>query len=354
MTKTDLKSSRYKAIEGLRFLSIFQICIWHMSYPITSAGFLGVEFFFVLAGFFMYGNAVKSDSLGVCEYTARKLSKFYFKLILTLILTHAVYYQGVMTEFQRNMLHPLLRFISEALLLQSLGIFESGLNKPVWFFSILIYGGAIVYALAKYYTKLSIRIIFPVVLVLYFAYTFKNGTIETLENWDVVGIVPIAMARGFSEIGLGILVGYGFYMYGEKISRHIKVLNCVSMISLALYVAIIVDGREYAQYALIFIPILICSALIRETVINQMFTGEFWLSLGRLSFDVFIIHYPLLALFRHFLFVECGLPLWGVAMLYYIALIPSAYVFDKVAQYLHKLIFRGAEMSCSAINIDER
>lgn len=333
------REGRNPAIEALRFLSIFQICLWHMSYPFTAAGFLGVEFFFVLAGFFMYRTAVRPDGPGILAYTFRKLRKFWFKIIFALILTYAIFYQGIILEIQENWLIPVLRFISEALLLQSIGSFVHGLNNPIWFFSALIYGGALVYGMSKYYTKISIRLVFPIITVLYFAYTFKNGTQETLENWDVVGCIPLALVRGICEISFGVLIGYIYFNYGERLKYHINVLNLVAVVALVLYLAIITDNRRFSQYALVFIPVLICAATTPNTIFDKLLCGKVWIFLGRISFDIFIIHYPLIALFRHFLLVEAALPLWLVAMLYYLALIPSAYIFDRVAAKIKSLLF---------------
>lgn len=72
--KLNESTRRNTAIEALRFLSIFQICLWHMSYPVTVAGFLGVEFFFILAGIFLYKNATKVNSPGVVGYSLHSLA----------------------------------------------------------------------------------------------------------------------------------------------------------------------------------------------------------------------------------------------------------------------------------------
>lgn len=340
MTFQKITSHRNSTIEALRFLTIFQICLWHMSFPVTKAGFLGVEFFFILAGVFMYKSAISPNSPGVFLWTVNKLQKFYFKIVLALLLTHAVYYEGLIAEFHENWLHPIVRFISELLLLQSTGSFEFGINCPIWFFSTLIYGGALVYALTKYYTNVSIRIIFPVLGLFYFAYTFQNGATESLENWDVIGCIPLSLVRGVSEIGFGVVIGYIFYNYGEVLQRHLKLMNVVSIISLVLYLAIVINNRQYSQYALIFIPVLICSALTQGSVLSRILRGKMWLFLGGISFDIFIIHYPLIAIFRHFLLVWAGLPLWLVAILYYITLVPAAYIFNRVAEKLQKVLFK--------------
>lgn len=335
-----INSHRNSTIEALRFLTIFQICLWHMSFPVTAAGFLGVEFFFILAGIFIYKSAIKPNSPGVVSWTINKLQKFYFKIVLALLLTHAVYYKGLIAEFQENRLHPIVKFISELLLLQSTGSFEFGINCPIWFFSTLIYGGALVYALTKYYTNVSIRIIFPVIAICYFAYTFQNGTTESLENWDVIGCIPLSLVRGISEIGFGVVIGYVFYHYSEIFQSHLKIMNVVSIISVVLYLAIVISNRQYSQYALIFIPVLICTALTPGSALSRILRGKIWLFLGGISFDIFIIHYPLIAVFRHFLLVSAGLPLWLVAALYYITLIPAAYIFNRIAEKLQKVLFK--------------
>lgn len=334
------KLQRNSTVEALRFLTVFQICLWHMSYPVTAAGFLGVEFFFILAGIFMYKNAVKPNSLGVCSWTIQKLQKFYFKIVVALIFTRIIYYEGLIVEFHKNWLHPILRFISELLMLQSIGTFESGINCPTWFFSTLIYGGALVYALTKYYTKVSIRLLFPVIAILYFAYTFNNGTTETLENWDVVGFIPLSLVRGVCEIGFGVVVGYMYFNYNKILQSNLKFLNIAAFVSFILYLAIVIDNRQLSQYALIFIPVLICTALTQGSLFSKYLNGKIWIFLGALSFDIFIIHYPLIAIFRHFLLVTANLPLWLVATFYYISLVPVAYIFNIVCGKMQKVLFR--------------
>lgn len=334
------KLQRNSSIEALRFLTIFQICLWHMSFPVTKAGFLGVEFFFILAGIFIYNTASSFCSPGVLSWTIRKLQKFYFKIVLALILTYLVYYEGVIAEFHDNWLHPILRFISELLMLQSIGVFEPGINCPTWFFSTLIYGGALVYSLTKYYTRVSIRVVFPIIAISYFAYTFQNGTTESLENWDVIGFIPLSLVRGICEMGFGVVIGYVYFNYRDILLRHLKALDMIAIVSLILYLSIVIDNRQLSQYALFFIPVLICAALTQDSVFYKYLNGKTWIFLGSLSFDIFIIHYPLIAIFRHFLLVSANLPLWLVATLYYVSLVPAAYMFNLFSQKIQKALFR--------------
>ena len=114
----------------------------------------------------------------------------------------------------------------------------------------------------------------------------------------------------------------------------------IAIVSLILYLSIVIDNRQLSQYALFFIPVLICAALTQDSVFYKYLNGKTWIFLGSLSFDIFIIHYPLIAIFRHFLLVSANLPLWLVATLYYVSLVPAAYMFNLFSQKIQKALFR--------------
>ena len=76
MTSVTKSTNRNTAIEALRFFSIMQIAIWHLDWSFINAGFLGVEFYFILAGVFLYKNATKPNAPGVIGYTVNKARKF--------------------------------------------------------------------------------------------------------------------------------------------------------------------------------------------------------------------------------------------------------------------------------------
>ena len=75
------QNNRNTAIEALRFIVMLQICLWHYHDGIGTmqAGFIGVEFFFILSGIFLYRTATRSQSPGILEFTLRKAGKFYIQ-----------------------------------------------------------------------------------------------------------------------------------------------------------------------------------------------------------------------------------------------------------------------------------
>lgn len=130
---------------------MLQICLWHYHDGIGTmqAGFIGVEFFFILSGIFLYRTATRSQSPGILEFTLRKAGKFYIDYLMAIIAAYIVFMPNLIEAFRYDTLHTLLQPIGQLLMIQNIGPFYGGINTPLWFFSVLIYGGAIVYALTN-------------------------------------------------------------------------------------------------------------------------------------------------------------------------------------------------------------
>lgn len=330
-----IKKTRINSIEALRFFSIIQLAIWHIDNSIIKAGFVGAEFYFILAGLFLYKNSISNKADSILGYTINKLKKFYFQYFVAWLFVCICYYKYVSETIKGDLLGSLLNVFSELLLIQGVGSFGFGYNTPQWFFSVLIYGGAIIYGLTKYYPKVSIRCIFPLAIILFLGYTFNYGTAFKLETWSTVGMLPFPMIRGMVEISFGVIVGYIYFNYKEIIIKNIRFVNVSSIISLMQYCAIVVMGAEHSSYVFIFIPIILISSLISQSWFYGLFRHSIWAKLGKLSYSIYVIHMILVGLCRHFLHVVCGLEMPIVVLIYVLLLVPSAYLFNKFCKIIY-------------------
>ena len=80
------------AIQFWRYLFTCLICILHFEtqyfsgeQPFFLCGYLGVEFFFILSGFFMVKHAERSQETAL-EYTWGRIKRFYPDLLISWIL----------------------------------------------------------------------------------------------------------------------------------------------------------------------------------------------------------------------------------------------------------------------------
>lgn len=337
-----INTQRNTAIEGLRFIFMIQICVWHYFGPFgfMKAGFLGVEFYFILAGYFIYYNVSKSqNTLSTIHYSLKKVKKFYIEYVLALLLTYIVSYPLVVRGINNNgVLFEILKFFGQLLFIQNTGPFPNGYNSPVWFFSILVWGGGLVYLLTRDFKRLSLSIFYPLLLILFLSYCFQeNG--KGLEQWGVVGgAFPIALIRGVAEMGFGVIIGYAYDKYLKKITLATNLINVILIISVLFYCWISLT-KSGVQYSFIFIPIILLSAFYPSSITCKLFQNIIWNKLGKLSFSLFLIHVPLGRVIKNFPFFNLGVDspnaVYGF-IIYLILLVPLSYYFMLFAEFIRK------------------
>lgn len=327
--------SRINAIECLRFIFIILICCWHFESGLNflNAGYLGVEFFFILSGFFMYDSIFKKSPMSVTRYTIIKLKKFYFQYIIALILIYVVNYKQITIAYHNNgLFNETLSFIKQILLLQDVGPFGGGYNLPTWFFSILIWGGGMVYVLTKNFPKFSICILFPFSLLMFLT-VCMNDPVPTFERWGYNDFIPWPLIRGIIEIGYGVSLRYLFLENTIYLGSYRLVLDCSAIISIVFLAGIILLGSVYIAYSFIFIPFLIISAVYRNGLLYNILKSQFWNKLGKLSFTIFLIHYPLKVIIST-ISENFEIDVYSSFLFYLALLIPCSYFFNFICNKL--------------------
>lgn len=145
-----MMKDRKTPLEALRFIFMLVLCMIHYDYDfsITSLhhGYLVVEFFFMLSGFFIYTTYQKHPEKGCLDYTINKGKKFVIPvsicLLLQMLLDRKTYFYLPETVNADTLLDKYFSHMHEFLFLQSIGLTD---NKPIifplWFISVLIVGG---------------------------------------------------------------------------------------------------------------------------------------------------------------------------------------------------------------------
>lgn len=73
-----MKSNRNVAIDAMRFFFMCILCPFHC--PAVNPfpnGYIAVEFFFILAGFFIYQSYRKHSDVGTVDFTWKKIKRFF-------------------------------------------------------------------------------------------------------------------------------------------------------------------------------------------------------------------------------------------------------------------------------------
>ncbi|MBR1787838.1 MAG: acyltransferase [Bacteroidaceae bacterium] len=289
---------RNVSIEAFRFFFMVNLCLWHMEESIHFQyhGYLVVEFFFMLSGVLLYRSFLRHPEIGNLEYTVRKVKRFWIEYFIAMVLTFFMYYRGIFekvsvqsnTAFEKGF-NFTLQLITDSLMIRG-GIFLPMGNWPTWYLSVLLIGGAIIYALLKNYHRQSITLFLPLACLIIYGYFFPQGKEQHIENWDTINGFSMPIVRGVAEMGTGVLLYRLFIQKKATIIAHHLLLNWLSAISLVILILMMVLPEFRDAYVIVFMPVFIMGLLYEDSWWNKMFKSRVWLFLGGLTYEMLLVH----------------------------------------------------------------
>lgn len=291
-----IKTRKNNSIEFFRFLFMAILIAWHGRFGFFAHGYLVVEFFFILSGYFIYQSFYRKQK-NTLSYVGCRIRRTYLEysiacLCMFCISILSTYYNGK----DASVLNSILKLISELLLLQNIGIFDGGFNYPLWYFSVLIWGGGGLYSLLQYNRKLTVNIILPIFILSFYTYIFgKQKSIEYLE----MNIFYIPMLRGLADMSIGIMMARLFSHILSIEGRYLKFFNIFALLSFILSIIVITLPETHDKYFLIFIPILLWNSLNEKGLIYKIFNHNIFSALGGITFEMYLLHAAILRLLSH-------------------------------------------------------
>lgn len=102
---------------------------------------------------------------------------------------------------------------------QCLGLTDKiAINHPLWFMSILIFGGGILYSLLHNFNQKAISLYIPLICLWGFPFILDNGNHAFQNQMNLFGIQSW-MIRGVADMGLGVLTAYILQVKFESFNR---------------------------------------------------------------------------------------------------------------------------------------
>ena len=342
---------KMNSIEAFRFVFMLIICIWHyQSKKALAHGYMAVEFFFILSGVLMFFSSNKEYALGTLDYTMKKVKRFApdcLLLIAYVNLRHMIL--PVLLGRKELDVSWLLQALPESLFLQNTGIYTGGVNFPMWYVSVLLFGGAFVYALLRFNKRLALSIILPMIVLVGYTYIFSMDKRGRIDSFDLHGGIYTPMLRGVCGISLGVVLGYIFVLKKQYI-QCVKtwVIDALGMISLCLFLifAIFPTSQSYDRYLLIIVPFLLLACFVEKSLFNKLFGNKCWAILGGYSWQMLVYHgriiIPLYVLLKTAF--KFAIPLWLDLLLFSIVCVGVSAFFKmlvpKITLIVRKMVFK--------------
>lgn len=248
-----------------------------------------VEFFFILSGYLVYKYINKNSLFKsfILKKAMRLLPLVAISAITFEILFH--FYQLIYHQPWYDGKISVWGTIITSLGVQDGWVFENpNINNPVWYVSVLMLCYIIFYLLTYIGKRCKIPCYYLYILMIFIGLGIKNYSIE-------LPFFNSTSSRGYYSFFTGVMLCV--LMKGRTFNFKTAIK---SLIILIVTILLMIFRPEYMEdnidYILtfIFFPTLII--FFKTPLFNYLFKFKIWRFLGRVSYNVYIWHIPLLML----------------------------------------------------------
>lgn len=288
-------------IELYRFVMILFVALFHFyedcNSPVYVRGYLGVDFFFVISGYFLmvhflkYYNAQKSATLQAVEYISDKFRKLYPPYFISLIIMTLIIWAhdggGLSNLF-------LITWMSkwQYFLLHSVGAPTVSLIRSTWFLSPLFLVSFFIYFCLCRKKDLFVGLC-PVISILTLAFLAQKYGILPIQ-FTYNGFLVGGILRGLPEMTLGIFLAYlveEYYKQKEVKEYRLWFLVFIRVLCYGMLLYIMAVSSMDIEDFSIFIPtcILILYSFLHPIHLPEVIE-KICCYFGKISYWIYLIH----------------------------------------------------------------
>lgn len=289
------------AINGWRGILAFCILMLHFdgiywgNQIKFATGYLAVDGFFVISGFFLFLSLEKKsvEEISIAKELQKKIYKLYpiyLICIAILLISYCLIPEIRLFEFS------LQSIFAEIFMLQMSGIFETGLvNFVDWYISALMFAIFIYIALYKINKKLLIQFILPICVISCYAVCYShNNNLDIHYHFKALGFIWGGMLRALGGIAVGGICFYAtkkIELYMQATNKLYKSwINAVEIIS-AIFVIRLLYGRSGNTLDYIFpfaFGVSLVCAYFGIGLISKLLSAKVLQKIGYFSMEIFL------------------------------------------------------------------
>ena len=308
LSKKNVKILDKKKHNGIisfwKFCFCLMIIIYHArlfadknDYILLPLGSIGVEFFFIVSGYFMAKKALNTAN------DSNSLGKETISFILVKIksLLPYVLFSGLLSLIFLNIYTNMNTYenissIWDLLLLKMVGLKGTQVNGPVWYLSSMLLCMFILYPLIRKYKKEFIYIIIPLIILL--GSGIINQNVSNFRNPnDWLGFTFLGNIRALIELSIGSAI----YVICEKIKNtEFTIIGKISITIIEIFgfitpfiVSQFIASKKYDFIIILILSISILLAFTEKTLEYNILSNKFSYWLEKISLPLYIFNHPI-------------------------------------------------------------
>lgn len=302
MKINNISKNRKGTISLLKFIFSLFVILYHFSkilegnnkFEICLGGYLAVDFFFIVSGYYLYRFILKIKE-NVYKENVKNIVKKVKKFLPYTITIGSIYlvFKYLMHTISKS--EAIMSFFN-IFLIDMTGLSGYSLNGPTWYISAMLIVSfvltPIIYNMKDTYKYYICPII--VMLGLGYLYHISYSMNIFMTQWN--GYVYGGLVRALVDINLGIIIYNLSNLLLEKSNNIKKYKLKVNVISVLLYLVIfiyIIFNKNEGTIDF-FILVIIFAALITtfsETKINKLLDTKLIRYLEKISLPIFLNHF---------------------------------------------------------------
>lgn len=285
---------RNEEIEFLRIILAVMVIFVHTT-PLVGAyvckrGYLAVDAFFLLSGYFMMLHAQRQDSLSTPKFLWRKIRAFLPETCLATLIACAVVCGTELLDF-REIIHIVSHsVVKDIFLLKMTGIvplYPDAIGAT-WYLSSLVIGMAMMYPCLR---RWGTPIIIPIVSLMTLGYLLHELSVFT-RIYDWMGVTYMGNIRALADLGLGAFACTVVpHLAAVKVNTPVRVGLTLFKYALLIYaVAIAWHGGSSDYCQLNFIVSVWLFIVLSFADSGMRIRHPLCLWLGKLSLPIYLSH----------------------------------------------------------------
>lgn len=335
-----LSQSVYRSdIDGLRALAVIAVLFSHLKLPYFDGGYIGVDIFFVISGYVIYGDLLKrsaEQNFSIREFWLRRARRLFPQLIVMVGVVLAVgSYLLLPTDFERL---PLRALASASATSNWVFALQSGYFMPSSAWNPLLHTWTLS-------VEIQFYLVFPLILLALVRWR-KRGLAIGLSAVCIVSILYCMWPRGTNAPFYDSLARAWEFILGAllhhtgrpKFPRYINSILSALAIS-AIGICIVVLGRDSLFPDLrALVPTLSTALLIlsvRDSAFAKVFESKLAVRTGQMSYSIYMWHWPI-TVFSAYIWPDAVGLEWRALVVLFAILIVSYVMWQWVEEPLRR------------------